>query len=85
MHIVGEFLPKINPGTNVHGDNDTPTSYPSNMPDTDIIEPKMDDKGKLHCPLCDGIYNSREEYISHALTRHQPTILNCDKKGCTSE
>jgi uncharacterized C2H2 Zn-finger protein len=78
-------LPKTNTSANVQRNNDTQTQYPSNIPDTNIIEPKKDDKGKLHCPLCDGIYNSREDYVSHALTQHQPTILNCDKKGCTSK
>jgi uncharacterized C2H2 Zn-finger protein len=74
-------MSKINPGSNIHGDNDTQTSSKGGMPD--IIEPKMDDKNKLHCPLCDGIFSSREDYISHALSKHHSVELNCNKEGCT--
>ncbi len=83
--IGGELLSKINPGSNFNEDNDVRTARPGGMQDTAIIEPKMDDQRKLHCPLCDGIFSSREDYISHALSKHHSAELNCDKKGCTSE
>jgi uncharacterized C2H2 Zn-finger protein len=83
--LGGDILSKINPGSNFHEDNDTQTARPGGLQDTNIIEPIMDGKSKLHCPLCDGIFSSREDYISHALSKHQPAELNCDKKGCTSE
>ena len=83
--IGGELLSKINPGSNFNEDNDVRTARPGGMQDTAIIEPKMDDQRKLHCPLCDAIFNSREDYISHALSKHHSAELNCDKKGCTSE
>jgi hypothetical protein len=76
----GEFLSKINPGTNFHDDNDTQTTRAGGMQDTNIIDPKMDDKGKLHCPICDRVFNSRESYISHALSKHQTSEPNDARK-----
>jgi uncharacterized C2H2 Zn-finger protein len=64
-------LPKINPGSNFYEDNDIRTARPGGLQETDIIEPNMDDRGKLHCPLCERVFNSREDYISHALSKHQ--------------
>lgn len=72
----GEFLSKINPGTNFHEDNDIETARPGGMQDINIIDPKMDDEGKLHCPICDRVFSSREDYISHALSKHQTNELN---------
>jgi len=66
----GEFLSKINPGSNFNEDNDVQTARPGGLQDTDIIEPVIGDDGKLHCPLCSGIFKSREAYISHALSKH---------------
>ena len=76
-------MTKINPGSNFNEDNGTQTARSGGMQDTNIIEPKMDDNSKLHCPLCDGVFSSREDYISHALSKHQSAELNCDKKGYT--
>jgi hypothetical protein len=63
-------LVRINPGSNVHGDNKTGTATPG-MTDVNIPEPKMLAKGKFQCPVCDTIFASKEAYDSHALTRHQ--------------
>ena len=67
----GEFLSKINPGSNVHEDNDIKTARPGGLQDTDIMRPVIGEDGKLHCPMCDAIFKSREAYISHALSKHQ--------------
>ena len=45
-------MSKINPGTNFNEDNEVETARPGGLQETNIIEPKMDDKKKLHCPLC---------------------------------
>ncbi|HUJ83990.1 MAG TPA: hypothetical protein VLV84_00110 [Candidatus Acidoferrales bacterium] len=63
-------MSKINPGSNFNEDNDVQTARPGGLQDTDIIEPVIGDDGKLHCPLCSGIFKSREAYISHALSKH---------------
>lgn len=63
-------MSKINPGSNFNEENDIRTAKPGMM-DIDIPEPKMLEKGKFQCPVCNNTYNSREDYISHALTRHQ--------------
>ena len=72
----GELLSKINPGTNFQEDNDIQTERPGGMQDINIIDPTMDDNGKLHCPLCNRVFNSKEDYISHALSKHQSDELN---------
>ena len=64
-------MSKINPGSNVHGDNDLQTAHAGGMEDIDFPEPKVADTGKLQCPVCNRIFNSREDYISHALAQHQ--------------
>ena len=64
-------MSKINPGSNFNEDNDIRTARPGGMQDTKIIEPKIADKNKLQCPICDGIFSSREAYISHFLSKHQ--------------
>ena len=61
---------RINPGSNVHGDNKTGTATPG-MQNVNIPEPKMLAKGKFQCPVCEAIFGSKEAYDSHALTRHQ--------------
>ena len=63
-------MSKINPGTNFNEDNDTRTAHPGGMQDVNIMDPKMDDAGKLHCPTCDRVFGSKEDYISHALSKH---------------
>ena len=65
------FLSKINPGSNVYGDNDVQTARPGGLQEADILEPMIDDHGKLHCPICSEVFNSREAYISHSLSKHQ--------------
>ncbi len=65
-------MSKINPGDNLHGDNDVRTARAGGMQDVNIAEPKMMDNGKFGCPMCERTFNSREEYISHALAKHQP-------------
>lgn len=64
-------MSKINPGSNVHGDNDVQTARPGGLQDTDILEPMIGEVGKLRCPICSEVFNSREAYISHALSKHQ--------------
>ena len=64
-------MSKINPGSNVYGDNDVQTARPGGLQETDILEPMIGDDGKLHCPICSAVFNSREAYISHALSKHQ--------------
>ncbi|MGA3111977.1 MAG: hypothetical protein ABSE15_08090 [Candidatus Bathyarchaeia archaeon] len=64
-------MSRINPGSNIYEDNDVQTARPGGLQDTDILEPMTDDHGKLRCPICSGVFNSREAYISHALSKHQ--------------
>lgn len=63
-------LSKINPGSNRNEDNDLTTATPG-MQNVDIPEPKQLEKNKLQCPACERTFNSKEDYISHALARHQ--------------
>jgi hypothetical protein len=71
--LGGEFLTRINPGSNVHDDNDTKTALAGGMQDVDIPEPRITQKGILKCPVCNLSFASREDYISHALAKHQPS------------
>jgi uncharacterized C2H2 Zn-finger protein len=64
-------LSKINPGSNIYSDNDVRTARPGGLQGTDFAEPTIDDDGKLHCPKCSRVFISREDYISHALSKHQ--------------
>ncbi|MGO8806187.1 MAG: hypothetical protein ACLQO7_06225 [Candidatus Bathyarchaeia archaeon] len=64
-------MSKINPGSNFNEDNDIKTARPGGMQDIDIKEPKIDSEGKLHCTICDKVFNSRQDYVSHALSKHQ--------------
>ena len=63
---------RINPGKKTV-DNDTKTATPGGMEAINIPEPKMLDKGKLECPVCSRMFNSRQDYDSHALAQHQAT------------
>ena len=54
--------------------------HPGGLQNINIIEPKIDDKGKLHCPTCDRVFSSREDYISHALSKHQTIEPNRARK-----
>ncbi len=65
-------MPKLNPGGNVHGDNDTETARAGGMQDVSIPEPKTTEKGKFQCTVCNAVFNSRQDYVSHALAKHQP-------------
>lgn len=62
-------MSKLNPGSNRHEDNDVATTSPGSL---DIPEPKLLEKGKYQCTMCARVFNSREDYDSHALARHQP-------------
>jgi hypothetical protein len=64
------YLSKINPGSNVYEDNDLKTAVPG-MLDVDIPEPIMLEHGRFECPVCHETYRSKEDYISHAMARHQ--------------
>ena len=64
-------MSKINPGTNFNEDNDIRTTRSGGMQNINIMDPTIDNKSKLHCPQCDRVFNSREDYISHALSKHQ--------------
>ena len=73
VFVGGEFLSKSNPGSNVHGDNDTQKARAGGMQDIEIPEPKKLTNGKYQCTLCNEIFGSREDYISHALAKiNQP-------------
>lgn len=61
-------MSKINPGSNRYGDNDVRTATPGSL---DIPDPKMLEKGKYQCPMCGKTFDSRADYDSHALARHQ--------------
>lgn len=69
-------MSKINPGSNRNEDNDLATTAPGGM--VDIPEPTMTEKGKYQCPRCEKIFNSKEDYISHALAHHQMPPLSKD-------
>jgi hypothetical protein len=62
-------LVKINPGSNVHEDNETSTATPG-MLNVSIPEPKMVN-GKFQCPICENTFRSREDYDSHVMSKHQ--------------
>lgn len=61
---------RINPGSNVHGDNKTKTAI-HGMTNVDIPEPIMRENGKFECPKCGRIFDSRAKYDSHAMAHHQ--------------
>ena len=61
---------KINPGSNVQGDNKTGTAV-HGMLNVEIPEPKMHEKGKFECPVCGKVFDSRADYDSHAMALHQ--------------
>jgi hypothetical protein len=61
---------KINPGSNFNEDNDVVIATPG-MFEVNIPEPKMLEKGEFQCPGCGKTFNSKEDYISHALVNHQ--------------
>ena len=62
-------MSKINPGSNFNEDNDVSVATPG-MFGVNIPEPKMLEKGEFQCPKCEKIFNSKEDYISHALAHH---------------
>ena len=66
------MLVKINPGSNVQEDNKTGTAV-HGMMNVEIPEPKMHEKGKFECPVCGKVFDSRADYDSHAMARHQPS------------
>lgn len=65
---------KINPGSNVHGDNKTGTMR-KGMGNVVIPEARIVKDNKLQCPLCNQTFNSKEEYLSHVMARHQSEIV----------
>ena len=67
-------MSKINPGSNFYEDNDIQSARSGGLQETNIMEPKKDEAGKLHCPLCDRVFSTREDYISHALSKHQISV-----------
>lgn len=71
---------RINPGSNVHGDNKTETAVPG-MLNVDIPEPIMFDKNKYQCPVCNRIFNSRADYDSHAMAQHQTNPRETEPQG----
>ena len=74
-------MPKINPGSNRYGDNDTQTARPGGMQDIEVPDPKKLDKGKYQCTLCNEIFNNKEDYISHALAKiNQPGHITEETK-----
>ena len=70
--FLGVIEFKINPGSNINKDNDLRTATPG-MLNVDIPEPKMLEKGEFQCPICDRTFNSKEDYLSHAMAHHQMT------------
>jgi len=75
---------KINPGSNIHGDNDLRTARTGGMQDIDLPEPKIVEKNKFQCPVCSKVFGSKEDYISHALARHQPVAVEATAASGTS-
>ncbi|HLN46271.1 MAG TPA: hypothetical protein VK209_11250 [Candidatus Sulfotelmatobacter sp.] len=69
---------KINPGSNVHGDNKTGTMN-KGMENVIIPEPKTIKDNKLQCPVCDQTFDSREEYLSHVMARHQSETIEPER------
>ncbi len=72
------FLVKINPGSNVHGDNITKATGSSPVQGPSIPEPKMVEKDKYQCMICNRVFDSREDYNSHALAQHQEAVTWSD-------
>ncbi len=68
------MLVKINPGSNVHKDNETRRAS-AGSEKIAIREPKMVQNGKYECPVCGKIYKSREDYDSHALSEHSSEVM----------
>lgn len=62
-------MSKINPGSNIHEDNDLRTATPGAL---EIPEPKMPEKNTYQCPVCNAVFKSRADYDSHALASHHP-------------
>jgi hypothetical protein len=42
----------------------------------DLITPKITDQGKLECPICNRVFNARNEYDEHWVTCHQDEGLS---------
>jgi len=61
---------KVDPGSNVHGDNEPCTL--GGMQDIDIAEPKQAENGMLRRPMCSRVFSSRKDDISHTLSQNQP-------------
>jgi hypothetical protein len=66
----GEFLSKINPGRD-REDNDLRTARAGGMQDVEIPEARMVGNS-YQCPMCSKFFKNREEYLSHAMAKHQP-------------
>ena len=64
-------MSKINPGSNRNEDNDLRTATTGGLQNVNIPEPKIVDKDKFQCTMCNATFNSREAYLSHALAHHQ--------------
>lgn len=71
--VGGEFLVKINPGSNIHKDNETRTAS-AGSEKISIPTPKMVNDGKYQCPICGRIYDSRDDYDSHMLAQHSTPV-----------
>ena len=69
---------RINPGSNLHGENKTGTAVPG-MQNVDIPEPFVV-SGMLQCPVCGATFSSRADYDSHAMARHQPAEERVEPK-----
>ena len=71
-------LVRINPGSNVHGENKTGTAVPG-MQNVEILEP-LAVGGMLQCPVCGATFSSKADYDSHAMARHQPSEERVEPK-----
>ena len=46
------------------------------MTNVEIPEPVVHVKGKFECPICGKVFDSRADYDSHAMARHQANPEN---------
>lgn len=60
---------KINPGRKLP-DNDTRT-HVARTGHEGIPEAITTAKGEFECPLCHTVFKKRQDYLSHAMARHQ--------------
>ncbi|MCW4018253.1 MAG: hypothetical protein NWF00_06205 [Candidatus Bathyarchaeota archaeon] len=75
-------MSKSNTVANIH--SNSRSSRVGVMQEFDIPEPKEAEHNMLKCPICNAIFASKEDYISHALAKHQPAVQEMEMSPATT-